>query len=92
MPAEGKCGVRGWLAAAAEYRRGPAGLGLQLNYDTCDDGHAHAASSTHMLSYTTAYVALHSSLQDDDKHDARREVDGQFQPLARSFLRTQSWV
>ena len=32
VPAQARCGVRGWLAAAAEYHRGPAGLGLQLNY------------------------------------------------------------
>ena len=59
VPAKTRCGVRGWLAAAAEYHRGPAGLGLQLNYDTCDDGQAHAASfSSHRLSYADAYESL----------------------------------
>ena len=56
-----RCGVRGWLVAAARYNRGPAGIGLQLNQlqDTCDDGHAHAgASSSHGLSYAYAHGSL----------------------------------
>ena len=47
------------VTAAAEYHRGLAGLGLQLNYGTCGDGHPHAASSSsHRLSYADVYESL----------------------------------
>ena len=98
-PADAGCGVRVWLVAAVEYQhvQGPAGpmcMHAYVHVVTCEDGHAHAASSSHRLScmhtHTRAYAALFSSPQCDDAHYARREeVEEQPGQLARPPLPAQ---